>query len=127
MRFLALVLSMSVAAGPAARESGGDAPDYFPQQLKANRLLYYCAGSSLTGTGRERLKTCAGFISGVEEGVRLLEARGLLTEPSGICVPKGASSSMFAQAYRRHAAKGADNDKPAAEVVIEALRKAYPC
>jgi len=127
MRTLLLLLSMWTATGLAAPEREADALEYFPQQLTASRLLFYCAGSALTNSGRERVKTCAGFISGVEEGVRLLEARAQLTEPSGICVPKGTSSSRFAEAYRRYAVKRTSEDEPAASVVLEVLRKAYPC
>lgn len=126
MRFLVLMLGMSTAMGLAAQEDGGS-PDYFPQQLTASRLLYYCAGSSLTSSGRERVKTCAGFISGVEEGVRLLETGKLLKEPSGICVPKGTSSSEFAAMYRRYTVKRTDDDKPAAAMVLAMLGEAYPC
>ena len=127
MRILLLFLSMSMVSGLAAQEGDADELEYFPQQLTASRLLYYCAGSRLTSSGRERVKTCAGFISGVEEGVRLLEARKLLTEASGICVPKGTSSSRFAETYRRYSVKRTDDDEPAAAVVLEVLRKAYPC
>jgi len=126
MRLIVLISAVSAATGLAAQEGNGSL-DYFPQQLTASRLLVYCAGSSLTSTGRERAKACGGFISGVEEGVRLLEARRLLKEPSGICVPKGTSASAFAKAFRRHAAGGTRNDQPAAAVVLEMLKKNYPC
>lgn len=127
MRILMLLLGMSTMMSLSAQQGGANELEYFPQQLTAGRLLYYCAGSALTNSGRERVKTCAGFISGVEEGVRLLEARKLLTSPSGICVPKGTSSSRFAETYRRHAAKRTDEEEPAAAVVLEVLRQAYPC
>jgi len=65
-------------------------------------------------------------VSGVEEGVRLLEARKLVTEPTGICVPKGTSSSRFAETYRKYAVKRSDDDAPAAAVVLDVLRQAYP-
>lgn len=127
MRLLFLILGMSTVIGLPAQEDGGDSLEYFPQQLTASRLLYYCAGSSLTGSGRERVKTCAGFISGVEEGVRLLEARKLVRAPTGICVLKGTSSSSFAETYRKYAVKRSDDDAPAAAVVLDVLRQAYPC
>lgn len=126
MKLILFVACMSMTLGLAAQEDG-DALEYFPQQLTASRLLYYCAGSALTASGRERVKTCAGFISGVEEGVRLLEGRQLLKEPSGICVPKGTSASRFAATYRKYAAKRADDNSPAAAVVLDVLRQAYPC
>lgn len=127
MRILLLLVGISTVTGLAAQEGNADALEYFPQQLTAGRLLYYCSGSALTGSGRERVKTCAGFISGVEEGVRLLEARKLLIEPLNVCVPKGTSASRFAEAYRRFAVKRTDTDEPAAAVVLEVLGHAYPC
>jgi hypothetical protein len=127
MRLLVFALGMSVITGLAAQEGDRESLEYFPQQLTAGRLLYYCAGSSMTSRGRERIKTCAGFISGVEEGVRLLEARKLLSEPSGVCVPAGTSSSRFAEVYRRYGLERRADDKPAAAVVLDVLRRAYPC
>ena len=56
-----------------------------------------------------------------------MEARKMLKEPSGICVPKGTSASRFAESYRRYAVKRTGEDKPAAAVVLEVLRHAYPC
>jgi len=127
MRILLLLVGLSAVTGLAAQEGGADELEYFPQQLTASKLLYYCAGSSLTTSGRERVKTCAGFISGVEEGARLLEIRKLLNEPLSVCVPEGTSASRFAEAYRRFAVKRTDTDEPAAAVVLEVLRHAYPC
>ena len=43
----------------------------FPQQLTASDLLTYCSSSSLTDLGRKRQRYCWGFISGVEETIRL--------------------------------------------------------
>ena len=127
MRIPVLVLASLLTTSLWAQESGGDGEDYFPQQFTASELLYACASSSLSNRGRERRRFCGGFISGVEESLRLLDARQGLKVPSGICVPKGVSASAFAEAYRKYALDRKDADAPAAAVVIEALRDAYPC
>ena len=127
MRVLLSIIGISMAMAVMAQDDRGDVLEYFPQQLTSGRLLYYCAGSLLTNTGRERVKTCTGFISGVEEAVRLLEARKLLKEPSGICVPQGISSSRFAGIYRKYAVRRTGDEQPAAAMVLEVLRDAYPC
>lgn len=104
-----------------------DADKYFPQQLSAKDLLIACSSSSLTNLGRERQKYCHGFISGVEEAVRLL---GLNSKKVAnyFCTPPSLSSRDLAKSYLKYAAK---NDtvltKPAALVVVESLAIDYPC
>ncbi len=100
----------------------------FPQQLTARNLLTYCASSSLTDLGRTRQRYCWGFISGVEESMRLPQYALLQSTTSAICVPKGVSSRNLAKAYTKYAGKkGSDLDRPAAQVVVEALTTSYPC
>ena len=99
----------------------------FPQRLTAHNLLTYCASSSLTELGRTRQRYCLGFISGVEETVRLPL---LSSQPfaQNICVPKGVSSRNLARAYTKYAGRKDSNlERPAAKVVVEALANAYPC
>jgi hypothetical protein len=127
MRIFVPFMGLLLASGLAAQESAGDRGVYFPQQLTASELLYACASSSLSNRGRERRRFCGGFISGVEEAIRLLDARQGLARPSGICAPKGVSASAFGEMYRKYARDGRGRGKPAAAVVIEALRDAYPC
>ena len=100
----------------------------FPQQLTASDLLQYCSSSSMTNVGRTSQRYCWGFISGVEETIRLpLHATGQ-TAQATICVPKGVSSRTMARAYSQYAArKGTDLSRPAVQVVIEALSNTYPC
>ena len=100
----------------------------FPQQLSASDLLAYCSSSSMTNVGRTSQRYCWGFISGVEETIRLpLQTAGQTATPT-ICVPKGVSSRTMARAYSQYAArKGTDLARPAVEVVIEALSNTYPC
>ncbi len=98
----------------------------FPQQHTAADLLRLCSSSVMTHSGRERIRYCAGFVSGVEESARLLSIAGGLAHP--ICPPGRVSSRDLASTYLRYAG-GRDRDlgKPAAEVALQALQEAYPC
>ena len=68
--FLASLFLLASAGNIAAQEEGME--PQFPQQQSAGDLLRACASSRLTSTGRERRRYCAGFVSGVEEAVRML-------------------------------------------------------
>jgi hypothetical protein len=95
-----------------------------PQQLSARDLLQACASSALTATGRERRRYCDGFVSGVEEGIRL----GVQAPGMNICVPPDISSRRLSEAYIRYAADHRnDLGRPAAVVVMDALRETYSC
>ena len=114
-------LCLLLAAGAA----GADEPAaVHPQQLSARDLLQACASSALTATGRERRRYCDGFVSGVEEGVRL----GVQAPEMSICVPADISARRLSEAYIRYAADHRnDLGRPAAVVVMDALRETYPC
>ena len=127
MRYLAFILGLSIATCAAAEEDIVDETKYFPQQLTAQELLYACASSSLTGVGRERRKFCAGFVSGVEESIRVSQAMQGSQGPVRICAPAGTTAANFADAYIKHASKRTDLSRPAAAVVADALQRAYPC
>ena len=77
MRILLLLLGMSTMTSLSAQQGGADELEYFPQQLTASRLLYYCAGSALTNSGRERVKTC-----------------GLHQRRGGGCAPAGGTQAV---------------------------------
>ena len=100
----------------------------FPQRMTAQNLLTYCSSSSLTSVGRKRQRYCWGFISGVEETMRLaLNASGQQVFQK-VCVPEGVSSRNLAKAYTQYAGhRDADLARPAAEVVTAALANAYAC
>ncbi|MBU0945828.1 MAG: hypothetical protein KJ804_02825 [Proteobacteria bacterium] len=100
----------------------------FPQQLTAHDLMTYCASSSLTDLGRMRQGYCWGFISGVEETIRLpLHSPGQPVDLK-ICVPKDVSSRNLAKAFIQYAGRrGANLAQPAAQIVTEALSHSYPC
>lgn len=100
----------------------------FPQQMDARRLLTFCASSALTPKGRIQRRYCDGFVSGIEEGMRLYKFNYPAKPGVGICVPAGTSSRELSQAFIRHAtAKGVDLQQPAAAVVLEALQQGFAC
>ena len=110
-----------------SQQEESDTDAYFPQQLKAKDLLIACSSSSITNLGRERQKYCHGFISGVEEAVRLL-AQESPSSNNKICAPDNLTSRNLAKSYTRYASKKTtDLSKPAALVVVEALTEDYPC
>jgi hypothetical protein len=119
---LILLACFSVQAQPSELE------DTFPQQLTARDLLQACASSYLTARGRGLRKYCSGFVSGVEESVRLLSHSGSVAPGVGSCVPKGKTASHFVDVFVKFASGPAvDLQQPAARVVMAALAAAFPC
>jgi hypothetical protein len=123
---LSLLIAFALAPAAQAQAPEEQMEPQFPQQQSAGDLLQACASSRLSNVGRERRRYCAGFVSGVEEAIRLLEH----TDRSEfrLCTPANVSASALADVYvkygARHQGELAD---PAAEVVLHALREAYPC
>ncbi len=125
--FIAAALACSFQLS-AQDEPGADLDAYFPQQITAKELKLACAASALTSTGRERRRYCSGFVSGVEEGLRVLQQQVGVAGLPGLCVPPQTSSRAFRDAYTSYAGrKGVDLGRPAALVVLEALGVAFPC
>ncbi|MGD8235034.1 MAG: Rap1a/Tai family immunity protein [Chromatiales bacterium] len=118
-------IMLAISTTLAAQEGEGMEP-LFPQQQSAGDLLRACAASRLTATGRERRRYCAGFVSGVEEAIRLLNPGG--KSEIRLCTPPDVTASALADAFVRYGAthKGELTD-PAAAVVHHALAEAYPC
>jgi len=109
-----------------AQESVTQEQTRFPQQMSAGRLLEACASSSMTRTGRERRTYCAGFVSGVEEAVRVLQDQHKLE--ASVCLPEGVSAKALSDVFIRYSANRRQYlDKPAAALVLEALTDAWPC
>jgi hypothetical protein len=124
-RFLCLSVALLVPMVAPAQSSREEMEPQFPQQQTAGQLLTTCASSRLTSTGRERRRYCAGFVSGVEETYRLLDADAA---EKHFCVPPDISASALADAYVRYGAgHQGELDDTAAEVVLHALEAAYPC
>jgi hypothetical protein len=129
MKIIFICILFFFASGSAIGKDDADTtPPIFPQQLTAHDLLTYCLSSSLTDLGRHRQRYCWGFVSGVEETVRLtLDAHGQPIVPK-ICVPNGVSSRNLAKTYIQYAGRRDTNlARPAAQIAIEALSNAYSC
>jgi hypothetical protein len=125
VRFAALLALLLAVSNAAAQEAEKMEPQ-FPQQQSARDLLFACASSRLTGTGRERRRYCAGFVSGVEEAERVLHPGG--AEQRSFCTPPDVTASALAAAFVRYGSEHDDElDAPAARVVLRALQDAYPC
>lgn len=127
MRLLIVIAGLLIGGTAWASQESEPVQQYFPQQITAKKLLVYCASSAMTKVGRERRQYCAGFVSGVEESVRLLD-EDLPQSVPRICVPEGVSARKIAEGYIDYAnVRQRSMDQPAAAVVIEALRDRYPC
>jgi hypothetical protein len=129
MRFAILsatVLLMTLAPLVGAHTPEDVLEPQFPQKQNAGDLLRACTASRLRGTGRVRSRYCAGFVSGVEEAVRLLQMHGKIEHR--VCTPPDISASALADVYVKYGTshKGELPD-PAVEVVLHALADAYPC
>jgi hypothetical protein len=111
--------------GPAL---SSDIEAVFPQQMTAKKLMTLCASSSLTAKGRARRRYCDGFVSGIEEGMRLYAFRYPAESKVAVCVAEGTSARVLSEAFIQHAsAKGVDLEQPAAAVVLSALQKRFAC
>jgi len=126
IRTLSLPIMLVLVTAARAQAPQDEMEPQFPQQQSAGDLLQACASSRLSSIGRERRRYCAGFVSGVEEAIRLLEHTG--RSEYRLCTPADVSASALAEVYLKYGArhKGELAD-PAAEVVLHALRDAYPC
>lgn len=127
--FISSLLGLFGCATALAQGSAEDSQSFFPQRLSARELLTHCASSSMTDRGRQQQRYCLGFVSGVEEALRLSLPDGSTASPAArICVPEGESARGMADAYIRYAGRRTtDLAKPAALVVAEALEGSYPC
>jgi hypothetical protein len=125
MRVLVFVVLLAPVLS-VAQESPVAPEELYPQQMSAEELLVACNSGSLTNVGRQRRKYCAGFISGVEEALRILRTQHQLE--ASVCPPKNVTARALADAYRHYAAQHREQlDRPAAEEVLEALAHAFPC
>ena len=123
---LSLVPLLAAGQAPPAEETKPE----FPQQQNAGDMLMACASSRLSRVGRERRRYCAGFASGVEEAVRLLQQGdpGIGTADTRICTPENISARELAEAFIHYGANHeGELPDPAALVVLHALQSAYPC
>jgi hypothetical protein len=128
VKYLVLLAALLSVAPSTAHEQATDTEAYFPQQLTAKDLLFTCAASSLTSLGRERQRYCAGFVSGVEETIRLRQQQLPPEAGRSICVPPGTTARNLADTYKQYGLQsGVDLTQPAAALVAAALQEAFPC
>ena len=129
MKIITICILFFFACGVAIGKDDTDTTQpIFPQQLTAHDLLNYCASSSLTELGRQRQRYCWGFISGVEETIRLTSHASGQPVALKICVPKGVSSRNLAKTYIQYAGRRDTNlARPAAQITTEALSNTHPC
>ncbi len=128
MKTLVTFLFTTTIASAAWAETPEDTQAVFPQQLSAQELLVFCASSTLTRKGRQRRGYCDGFISGIEEALRVHSLQHPSPITQTICVPAGTNSRAMSEAFIRHASrKDVALERPAAAVVIEALGSAFGC
>ena len=128
MNYQNLILSLILLSPMAVAEESQheEMEPQFPQQQSAGEMLRACASSRLTSVGRERRRYCAGFVSGVEETLRLLHLTG--KSDLRLCTPGKITASALADVYISYGArhKGELQDSAAA-VVVHALESAFPC
>lgn len=128
MRYLVLGVFATLLGSVPGSALAQDAEPLFPQQMSAEGLMVLCASSSLTAKGRLRRRYCDGFVSGIEEGLRVYSQQFPSQMPKSVCVPAGTSSRSMSEAFVTYASKkGVALEQPAAAVVIEALGKSFAC
>lgn len=128
MRTQFLVLLCLIATPALSAEKSDAADTVFPQKLTAGELQVSCASSAMSPTGRQRQRYCDGFLSGIEEGVRVLGLISRVETAPSLCVPADVSSREMRSAFiKNSAAMRPAKDKPAALFAIEVLEKSYPC
>jgi len=128
MRTLLLML-LWVLAAPVISAEESDAPEpVFPQKLTASQLLVSCAASSMSATGRLRQKYCEGFLSGLEEGVRVHSLISKQEVAPSLCVPPDVSARQLRSAFVRNSANMTlSREKPAAMFAMKVLQHSFPC
>ena len=102
--------------------------DIFPERLNAQQLLTACNASSMTNRGRQNRYYCDGFISGVEEAVRVYQPVPDCMSHARICMPPATSTRELRNIITRYATRYKNElGKPAAQFTLSALQWAYPC
>lgn len=125
MKIISFVILTFTLVNISLAEEKAERVSFFPQQMTAKALMTTCASSYMSSSGRQRQKYCSGFISGVEESIRLLDKQTIVPK---ICLPNGKTSSQYTDIYMTYASrKTTDLSKPAALIVINALQDAFPC
>ena len=123
IRLIHVLLSSTVAFAAWGHEPETPEPPLPEVKETAGGLLTTCAASSLTPRGRMRLRYCYGYLTGVEETMRVVMAGD-----DAICPPTTITTRELAQVYVRYASSRPDDHRlPAVTVVARALRDRYSC
>ena len=118
---LVLVLVLLPHAAPWGQEAYSNS--LTPSQQTGRYLLKACTASALTPTGRVRRQYCAGFLTGVEETLRVVAPA-----EAGFCAPEAVTTRQLVAAFTRHATAHPDaTDQPAAVIATQSLRQSFPC
>ena len=120
---------MLLWAGQAlAADRHAESGDVFPERMNAHQLLTACNASSITSSGRQNRYYCDGFVSGVEEAVRLYQPVSSTLPYVRICMPASVSTRELRNILTRYATRyKSELGKPAARFTFNALQWAYPC
>jgi len=122
-RLITLLLLLNVSSA-FSNDHTPASETILPQQMSAQELLYKCNASTMTSKGRGSGQYCTGFISGVEEATRFVQTGN----GKNVCMPPNVSSRSMKVVYTRYALQNRQIlNKPAAQIVLLALRSAYPC
>ena len=106
MNYLIVLFALLIPVASNAQGTALDAETDYPQRVRAGTLLSNCDSNAMTTEDRERRRYCAAFISGIEEGVRLVEqARGI--KPT-VCPSAWVTSKSLVDAYMNYAAEHRD-------------------
>ena len=128
MRTLFLVLFCVISTPIPAAEMKADSDIIFPQKLTAKELQVFCAASAMSNTGRQRQRYCEGFLSGIEESVRVLGRISGTETTLSLCMPADVSARQMRSAFVRNSVDMEPaKDKPSAMFAIEVLERSYPC
>ena len=127
MKLVSVMAAALLVLGTAQAQEATEEAPVQPQRLTAQALVNACAASRLSGGGRLKRRFCDGYVSGVEEAARLLPQ--LQQMDALCCASPDITARQLSEAFLRYAGRldKAALQKPAAEVVVDALRAAYPC
>ena len=124
VRSFLFFLSSTVALAASGHEPGSAKPPPIPAvKESAGGLLKACSASAVTPRGRLRLRYCYGFLTGVEETMRVI-----MGKQNVLCPPPAVTIRELSQVYVRYAsARPEVLQLSAVTVVARALQDRFPC
>ena len=113
--------------GLPAAEAQSDQPYRMPYQLTAGELAELCRAGQTDEAQTMRNLICAGYITGVRDGVEVGAAPALRGQ-SLFCLPSGFSRDDSMRLFRDYmAVRPERSGLPAAMVVALAFKERHPC